>query len=117
MHKARAVLGPLIRQGDWNWAKQGVASLLGGTGFDTPSDAQSFAWLSYRAVRLQVEVPTLLIAAQQARSPHVQAAWRSVIGARLEVLDVQGDHFKFLRPPIDPCLVDKIEQWIGNRRL
>jgi acyl-CoA synthetase (AMP-forming)/AMP-acid ligase II/surfactin synthase thioesterase subunit/acyl carrier protein len=117
MPEARAVLGPLLREGDWSWAKRGAVSLLGGAGFDIPSDAMNFAWSSYRAKRLRIEVPTLIVAAEAARSSHAKAAWRSVLGEQLEVIDMPGDHLRFLRSPLDCILVGKIEKWIEKRGL
>lgn len=113
----RSILGPLINQGNWDWARRGIVSLLGGEGFEDTSDAQSFAWRSYRAKALKHEVFTLIVAASDARPTHVKEAWRSVIGDQLEVINVLGDHTRFLQPPLDPRFVDDVKKWIETRQL
>ena len=113
--EARAVLGPLIRRGDLVWARRGAASLLGRAGFESPSEARRFAWASYRAAPLKTPVPSVMVAAGLAGSADAKSAWRSVVGAQLEVIDVPGDHTRFLRPPLERHFVEKLKAWIDQR--
>jgi hypothetical protein len=89
--------------------------LLGWAGFESLSEARRFAWVSYRPAPLKTPVPSVMVAAGMAGSADAKLAWRSVVGAQLEVIDVPGDHIRFLRPPLERHFVEKLKAWIDQR--
>jgi thioesterase domain-containing protein len=71
---------------------------------------------SYQPAGPAVRAPTLIVSAARSPNALTRKLWPSVLGGQVSVLDVDGDHYEFLRPPMVADVATAILSWHGSLR-